>query len=141
MANKSVAGLWPSSASKPTPYSEAKYEKRVEKNGVKEVVISTKEDGFRVNWRFGKLYTANSGREIFCEKKLENRLAEILGPKLNNTTTTVCCELVSWRHGVKYIDGSLQTVNNDGIKFDSPGQTGHLFNKICGTWNRILIGE
>ena len=133
MANKSVAGLWLSSACKPTPWSDSKYEAAVPKSKAKKAIISLKKDGFRVNFINGKMYSANSNREIFCEKKLEDGLAEIFGPKLNNTKTTVCCELVSWRHGV---DNSQQTVNNDGIRFDSPGQTGHLFNKICGLWNR-----
>ena len=110
MANKSVTGLWPSSACKPTPWSDRKYAAAVPKSKATKAIIGLKKDGFRVNFKYGKMYCAHSGREIFCEKELENRLAEILGPKLNNTKTTVCCELMSWRHGV---DGSLQTVNND----------------------------
>ena len=110
MANKSVTGLWLPSACKPTPWSDSKYEAAVPKSKAKKAIISLKKDGFRVNFKNGKMYTANSGREIFCEKKLEDGLAERFGPKLSNTNITVCCELVSWRHGV---DGSLQTVNND----------------------------
>lgn len=127
---KSVSGLNPFGACKPQPWSEKGFEENVAKLKATMAVFSAKEDGVRVTWRGGKLYCTKRNNEIVCAENLLASLRRSFG-KLDD----VCCELISIKHGAKLVDGKLVTINNNGCRFDHPGQKKHLFYNISGVWN------